>query len=230
MIKLRAFRAIDDKETCEKFIEGHVKVLIDYGITNITTNKPDWMTNPAIYGVVAEMEDDNRIVGGIRVHIANNQYLLPVEEAIGKLDPNIHSLVRMFAQEGVGELCALWNAKEVAGRGVSVLLLRAGISIINQINLNSLLTICSDYTMPMVSKVGFVIERNLGNNGEFVYPNSNYIARVLRKLNAVTLETAHEYDRGRILDLRQNPVQERMESGPKGEFLVKYNLIIPPKS
>lgn len=78
----------------------------------------------------------------------------------------------------------------------------------------------------MVNRVGFIVEKSIGNNGEFLYPKENYIARVLRKMNAVTLETAEEYDRNRILDLRNHPIQQTFEKGPKGELHVDYKLTI----
>jgi hypothetical protein len=108
-------------------------------------------------------------------------------------------------------------------------LIRAGISIVTKINLNSLFTICADYTMPMVKRVGFTVEDSIGKNGDFVYPNENYIAKVLRKMNAISLDTAEEYDKNRILDLRDNPVQIFKELGPKGEMEIDYRLMIHSK-
>jgi hypothetical protein len=220
----RAFRAVDDHESCINFLKGHIKVLTDYGITNITTNNRDWMTNPNVYVVVAETMSDRRIVGGIRVHKADGINPLPVEAAIGKLDSRIYDLIKIHVDEGTGELCGLWNAKEVAGMGISLLLIRAGISFVNQFELCSLFTICAEYTLPMVHKVGFVVEENLGNNGEFIYPNENYIARVLKKLNALTIETADAIDRNRILDLRNNPQQSTIEFINKRELFIEYKL------
>ena len=223
---IRAFKAVEEKETCRRFLEGHVKVLADYGITNITTNNASWMDNPAIYVVIAQSLDGKEIYGGVRVHIADGVVPLPLESAIGKMEPRVHELIKGYLDEGTGELCALWNAKEVAGLGISLLLIRAGISIVTQIALNSLFTICADYTMPMVRKVGFIMEDSIGNKGGFVYPNENYIARVLRKMNAISLDTADEYDKNRILDLRNYPIQNFAEEGPKGKVLINYQLLI----
>jgi len=229
MFTFRAFRAINDHQTCVKFREGHVKVLSDYGITNITTNNDDWMYNPMVYAIVAE-DELGVVQGGIRIHVADPDHRLPVEDAIGEMDPKIYTLIREFSINGTGELCGLWNSKAVAGLGISLLLIRAGISIVNQINLSSLFTICADYTLPMVHRVGFVVEDQLGNKGEFIYPNENYIARVLRRMNAITLDTAQELDRNRILALRERPVQICKEEGSKGILDLNYQLIIPNNS
>lgn len=223
---IRAFRAINEKETCHRFLEGHVKVLKDYGITNVTTNNAAWIDNPSIYVVVAESNEDKELLGGVRVHVADGKMPLPLENAIGKMDPKIYELISGYLDEGTGELCALWNAKKVAGFGLSLLLIRAGISVVNQVRLSSLFTICADYTMPMVKRVGFVIEDTIGSDGGFVYPNENYIARVLRKMNAVNLETANEYDKQRIFSLRNNPEQLFVEEGPKCLMNIYYRLTI----
>lgn len=222
----RAFKAIDNHEYCERFLEGHVRVLEDYGITNITTNNRKWMDMDNVHVIVALSEDTKTIVGGIRVHVANDETPLPVEKAIGEMDSRIHNLINEYRKDGTGELCGLWNSKSVAGYGVSLLLVRAGISIVNQIGIEALFTICADYTLPMVQRVGFIVERSIGSNGEFQYPKENYIARVLRKMNATTLETAEKHDKERILDLRANPVQTTNENGPKGILTIEYNLLL----
>ena len=226
-IRMRSFKAIDDEQTCIHYLEGHVKVLKDYGITNITTNNNKWIDNPSVYGIIAESLDGKELYGGVRVHCADNIHPLPVEDAIGKMDEKIYALIKMHAKDGTGELCGLWNSKSVAGYGISLLLIRAGISFVNQFKLQSLFTICADYTMPMVKKVGFVVEDSLGNKGEFIYPNENYIARVLQKVDTVTLEKAEEYDKSRMVSLRQNPQQNFSETGPKGIIEINYQLLVP---
>lgn len=131
-LEFNAFRAVEDYETCVLFKEGHQNVLRDYGITNITTNNDSWMYNPNIYCIVAQTSVDKKVLGGIRIQISDENNLLPVEAAIGKMDGRIYDLVKDFRNKGgVGELCALWNAKVIAGMGISILLTRAGISATN---------------------------------------------------------------------------------------------------
>lgn len=224
----RAFRAISEPETCNKFLEGHVTVLKDYGITNITTNNSEWMSNPNIYGIVAEIYPDMEVVGGIRVQISDEQNWLPVEKAISKMDPRIHDIVKQYRENGgVGELCALWNAKRVAGIGISVLLTRAGISMANQLDFGTLVGICAEYTLEMFRRVGFVVDESLGIKGEFQYPNENYIARVLGIMNAATLSTAHDYDKMRMESLRLFPEQLTVEQGTKEKIEIQYQLTLP---
>jgi hypothetical protein len=225
-IIFRAFRAIDELDSCKRFLEGHVRVLKDYGITNITTNNDEWMTNPNMYCIVALSADKTETLGGIRIQISDEDNLLPVEKAIGKMDTRIHNIVTEFRKDGgVGELCALWNSKEVAGVGISILLTRAGISVTNQLKIKTLVGICADYTLKMFQQVGFVVDYSLGINGEFPYPNPTYKARVLGIMNASSLETAADYDKERMKSIRENPTQTFLERGTKKEIEIEYKLL-----
>ncbi|MFM9946224.1 MAG: hypothetical protein ACKVQB_13420 [Bacteroidia bacterium] len=226
-MSLRAFRAIDEPETCIKYRDGHVSVLIDYGVTGITTNNDEWMQNPYIYVIVAELFPNKEIVGGIRLQISDETRSLPIEKAIGKMDPRIFDIVKNFRENGgVGELCGLWNAKVIAGVGVSILLTRAGISIANQLQFETLMGICAEYTLEMFRRVGFVVNSSLGLKGEFPYPNDNYITRVLGIMSAITLATADEYDKIRMQSLRDYPTQTAVEQGSKEQIEIEYNLTI----
>src|ERR1700710_210039 len=105
MFKFRTFRAIDEPETCQRYKEGHVKVLVDYGITNITSNNDEWMNNPNIYCVIVAESGTNELFGGIRVQLSDERTRLPVENAVGKMDPFIYKIVEKYRNNGgVGEL------------------------------------------------------------------------------------------------------------------------------
>ena len=72
--------------------------------------------------------------------------------------------------------------------------------------------------------MGFRIETSLGNNGEFIYPNSNYVARVL-SMNPRTLENTFGMYKEKIIDLRENPNLERIETvGNDNQILYSHEL------
>lgn len=226
-LKFRAFRAVNEPETCIKFVEEHRNVLKDYGITNITTNNTTWMHNPNTYCVIAETESGNKIMGGVRIEISDDDTFLPVELAIGKMDVAIYRIVKNFRLHGgIGEICALWNAKAISGMGVSMLLIRAGIAVSGQLQIETLISICADYTIKMFQRVGFKVDHSLGLNGEFAYPNKTYTARVLGIMNTMTLEACDEFDKERIESIRNNPLQTFAEAGTREKLDIKYNLII----
>jgi len=223
----KAFRAINNPNACLDYKTGHNSVLKDYGITNITTNNDVWMQDPNMYCIVALSADGKQTLGGIRIQISDENNLLPVEKAIGKMDGRIYDIVKKFREEGgVGELCALWNAKIVAGVGISILLTRAGISVTNQLNINTLVGICGEYTLKMFQRVGFVVDNSLGFNGLFPYPKDEFTARVLGILNSSTLDTADPYDKARIQTIRSNPVQTVLEQGTREQIEIDYQLIM----
>lgn len=226
-LKFRAFKAVNEIDTCLNFIEEHRNVLRDYNISNITTNTESWMHNPNVYCVIAQQKEDDKIVGGLRIQLSDKETLLPVELAIGKMDNRIHDIVKKFRDGGgVAELCALWNAKSVAGIGVSRLLVRAGIAASNQIEMNTLICICADYTLAMFQQVGFVVDDSLGMDGGFPYPNAAYTARVLGIMNPALLNNASAFDKMRMESLRQEPVQNFKEFGNGREIEIDYNLVI----
>ena len=226
MFYIRTYRAIDEPQICEEYIKEHVQVLRDYGIENITSNNNTWVKNPNVYCFIAT-DVHNELLGGIRIQIADGINLLPVERAIEKLDNRIFTLVKKYANDGgIGELCGLWNSKKVKGMGLSIILVRAAISTVNQLKLQTLTGICAGYSLEMFQKVGFVVDQSFGVNGAFKYPNENYVANVVGLLNGTKLDTATDYDKERMLTLRESLLQERIEHGTQGGFKIDYNLKI----
>ncbi|NRA12177.1 MAG: hypothetical protein HRT57_09510 [Crocinitomicaceae bacterium] len=220
---IRTFRAINEPETCQKYVESHMDVLRLYGITEITSAKEEWFKNPASYVIIAEDYFGN-MVGGIRVHEVGGTQPLPVEDAIGFMDPGIHSLVKNHhVTRGAGELCGLWNSRTVAGMGLSKVLVRAGLSITNQIGINTMFGICAEITLPMFRNVGYGVEHSLGKEGTFYYPKQDLLAYALI-MDANTMSHASPDERYRVLELREEPSIVGIESGPKGIIELQYEL------
>jgi hypothetical protein len=227
-IKIKVFRAIDEPELCQKYLKGHKEVLsVYYGITPITSDNPGWPDNPEVYVITAESVIDQELLCGIRVNKVGGTQPLPVEVAIGKLDDRIHKLVEDHKERGAGELCGLWNSRKVAGMGLSFLLTRMGISILNQLNINTMFGICAELTLPMFKGVGFEIEESLGNKGAFNYPRSDLLAFSLIMKDTINLEKADPVERDKIFKLRNILHQKILEKGPKGQLYIEYDLSIP---
>jgi hypothetical protein len=223
----RAFRAIDDLKTCLLFKEEHRNVLRDYGVTNITTNSEAWMYNPDIYCIVAESGVNKRVLGGVRLQVSRYDAPLPIELALAKHDGAVSQFVGGFREMGgVAELCALWNAKAVAGSGLSVLLVRAGVAFSVQLPIKFLVTICADFTLKMFTDCGFTIQRSLNDGKGYPYPNRSYLSRVLAVNDLADLRSAEDHDRERILSIRKEPTQVAREQTPGSELNVDYNLFL----
>ncbi|WP_018616812.1 hypothetical protein [Segetibacter koreensis] len=228
-IKIRAFRAIEDPDTCLRFISGHRRVLSIYGIENITTNTDDWMYNPAIFVIVVESLDGEKLYGGARVQAANGINPLPIEEATGKMDPKIYEIVKYYSQFGAAELSGLWNSKEVAGFGIGSLFpSRVAVAIAEQIGVKVLFTLCSPTTVRFKSWIGGTEMENIGDKGTFYYPNLDLLATALYTEDAINLPEAHPREREKIFFLRKNLDHIAEEKSPFKNKLVKihYSLKI----
>jgi len=221
MIHLRAYRAIDEEESCITYAIGHRKVLEGFNLGNISTNNYDWAYNPHVYVVEATDKMTGELLGGIRVQIADGRTNLPVQEAVSHFDPNVNEMVRVYALNGgTSELCGLWNSRSKAPNvGVTMNLCIAGLAICDQLPVTSIFTIVAQYTLKIARRLGFRVETGLGNDGEFTYPNSNYIARVL-SANPQSLETTFNVIREKILTLRENPQIELMENVSKEQKIL----------
>lgn len=226
MIHLRSYRAIEEEQSCMNFARGHRKVLEGFNLGNISTNNYDWAYNPNVYVVEATDPETGELLGGIRVQIADGVYNLPVEDAVFHFDPKISEMVRHYALSGgTSELCGLWNSRSKApNTGITMNLVIAGVAICNQLPITSIFTIVASYTLKIALRLGYRVETTLGDNGEFTYPNSNYIARVL-SMNPQTLEHTYAVIKERIAELRENPFLERTEViNPATKILYSHDL------
>jgi hypothetical protein len=204
MIKIRAFKATDEPATCHQFLDGHVKVLAEFNLENISTNTPKWITHNGTYVVIAEYNGE--VIGGVRMQIADRTFPLPVEEAVAHFDPKIYTLIAdKMADGGACELCGLWNARILPPNlGLTRMMSAAAISLANAICVKNVFAICAGYTLGTAMKMGFVIQKSVGHNGEFVYPNSSFKARVLC-MDGFALDTSNIENKTEILSLRNNP-------------------------
>lgn len=225
MIKIRAFRAIDDQEACLKFIEGHRRLLeIHFGVAKVTSTNQDWVRSESTIVIIVEDETGEKVYGGARVQMVDGKIQLPIEHALGHYDPKIYD----FVKSGCAEICGMWNSMEVAGMGIgSLILCRVCVAIVNQLPIDKIYVLCAPVTTRMGKRVGAVIEESLGDKGIFFYPKDDFVATAMAILDVDTLSHAEDKERDNIIELRKNPNQSKIEKGPKGEFEVIYQLEIP---
>lgn len=227
-IRFSVYRAVDNVDVCRKYIDGHIHVLKVYGITQITSAKIDWILNPNAYVMVVESLETGDVLAGARLQIADGNYKLPIEDAIGHKDPSVYPYIESLSEEGTGELCGLWNSRMIAGYGIgSIFLGRTSISLASQLNIKSLVALCAPSTRENCFKTGFVTEKSLGNKGEFIYPKEDLVATALIIPDVHDLKHAHEEERNKIFELRSDLNQTITENTKRGLVNVEYNLEIP---
>lgn len=226
--EVKVFRAVDDTDACDRYIDGHRKVLEAYGVTKVTSANVEWKNDPYTYVVIVESEDQTKVYGGGRIQIRSKEIKMPLEGAIAILDKKIYPYVDAIGDYNVAEFCGLWNSKEVAGYGIgSIFLGRVGVAITTQIDIKNLMALCSPATLRNCLKVGFEIIRDLGANGTLYYPKEDLIATALIIKDIYNLPLANSIEREAISKLRDNPVTTEIEQGPKGELQLNYNIAIP---
>ena len=226
-VRIRAFRAIDEPETCRLFVEGHAEVLSSIGIKKVTSSKHEWTVNPAVFVIVVEDLNGERVFGGARVHVAGGTEHLPIEQAITKLDPSIHALVWQYAQNGSGEICGLWNSKELAGYGLGIpILIRSGIAIASQLGIKTLFALCAPYTVQPVVNCGMELVDVVGNKGTFYYPKLDLIATAMVLNDLFAMSKANEDARNEVFKMRADPDGFKLTETKK-EIDINFSLNVP---
>ncbi|HEY1166607.1 MAG TPA: hypothetical protein VGE90_15610 [Chitinophaga sp.] len=226
MLKVKIFRAVDYPEECMRYINGHRKVLEAYGVTKVTSASTNWMYEPYTYLISVVDETEEKIYGGCRLQLTGGKTPLPIETAINAMDPGIYRLVQtLHEQGGTGEFCGLWNSREVAGWGIgSMIIGRAAMAVLNQLPITTLLGFCAQATFKNSQRIGFKILTTLGNNGTFYYPKEDLIATALIIEDPLELSMAHPEERGKIMELRDQPYMSIILKGPKGTMDLQYYL------
>jgi hypothetical protein len=231
MLRIRTFRAIDDVDSCALFAAGHAKVLLDYGVTKVTSSSTSWFYNPAVLVMMAENEVTGEVVGGIRIHKADGITKLPMEDAISLVDERVFNLIDKYTPEGTAELCGLWNSKNTAGMGIgSYYLMRAGISAAPSFGLTTLFALCAPHTLNISVEKGFEVEKSIGNKGTFIYPKLDLVATSILIKDLANIPHAKDSEKEIIFHLRKYPVCRRTETSSKGEMEIAYNLLMNPSA
>ena len=226
-IRIRAFKAINEPHTCLIFVKKHHEILKQYGLEIITSSNNDWPNSPNVYVLVAESINTGEMIGGARIHIANEHERLPIEDAVYHMDPKIAGLIKEYSiHGGVGELCGLWNSMNFKKIRLGIKLGRAAVAVVSQLNITKMMVIVGRATLQSCRNIGFIESTILGNNGVFHYPKENLLAWALGFLNANTLETASAKDKKIIQELRETPCQFKKEQAGRIELNIDYQLTI----
>ncbi len=227
MLQLRAFKAIDDPESCEKFLHGHGAILSSIGVNKVTSSKATWLENPGTYVLVVEDNESGEVLGGARVDTSYGNTQLPIADATGYMDEKIHDFIAKEAEHGTGEICGLWNSRKVAGMGFgSLFLTRAAVAITTQINVKSLFALCAPYTVATAESFGYSTIKELGNEGTFYYPKLDLLATAMLLPDTNSLSDASELEKDRVPSLREDPEQFFEEELRRRKVPVQYKLII----
>ena len=234
MFRIYAFRAIDRPQECQQFAQGHADVLTSYGITKLTSLDHAWMDDPNIYVIAVRDGSSDEMVGGGRFHLTDShtRTALPLESAIAPLNPDISLFIDQYIEntgKKVSEVCAIWNARKVSGKGLSTLtcrvcVARSGLVLASQLGIGTSLVFSAPWTRDLFQSLGYKVEERMGNKGTFPYPKPDLLATLMVVQDINILPHADKITREEIRDLRQKPIQEKSEISNQGQLRIAYNL------
>lgn len=224
-ITIHAFRAVEDRERCVRYLMEHTRVLEDIGVSSVIKPDISWCLDPEVVVVVAEHATLG-MVAGIRLHTSTGGRELPMQGALIDLDPNIVEMLAKLKATGVGEVAGLWNAHRFAGRGVPSLLFESVVSIANQLKLGAMVTFVAEYVAPYAGQCGFRMMDELRDGGNYVYPVPSIRTHAMVMSDPLTLSSAPLLNRQRIMGLRMRPSRERMERPKRTVLEVRYALVL----
>lgn len=222
-IRIRAFRAVDEPDTCNEFLRQHRKVLEDFGIEHVNTNNEAWTSDPDTYLIIAT-SDKEGMIGGLRLEVARPGRVLPIVDALHKLDGRIDQEVERWSKAGCAEICGLWNANRFANRGLPTLLGYAAVAVANQIGVGAMVCLIAHYTLRHALRVGFTIMGDVGHEGTFTYPIPSIKAIAMVMPDTLLLTEAQDKHRLPVISLRMRPQQVRVEQPAHEELVVDYDL------
>lgn len=227
MFRMVAFKAINDHDRCKKFIRGHRQVLESIGVKKVTSDNEDWLHNPDVIVVIVESMEDGLVYGGARIHKANDQFPLPMVEAIADLDVSIKDVINKDLDAGTGEICGLWNSRQISGLGIGAIFMsKACLALTPKLGLTSLYALFAPMTVKLGLEMGYEILTQVGNNGTFYYPKLDLIATAMKLHDAVGIPNASEKHREAIFKIRNNS-QLTIEEEYRGRNVVlQYTSLI----
>jgi len=222
----KALCAPDAVGNCKRHAAAHTHALQRYGIANVTSAHQTWWKNPNTFAVLLEDEETDEPLGGVRLQCWGNGVALPVEGALGNVDPQVHAWVASFADRGVAELCGLWCSPKLQGFGLGAVLTRMGISLASKLGATTLLGLCDTRNVEQNKKLGFCNDQNLALEGRFEYPRPGLTAHVLRIPNTYQLAGATLANRAEVNAYREVPVGFETLGSPERALRLERNLNI----
>lgn len=228
-IKIVALRAIDHPEITEKIFYEHTRRLMEYNVTGLI-NSDAWLTNPFVYCIFAIDEERNKILGAVRIHIADPVYRMPIEYALRQFNINIQYLIKNLMQNTiVAESCGLWCVNEplVKRINLSLKLIIFHLALCAHLNVLHFFAFPPNHTLNKFYKMGFTKHELFLDY--FNYPNQSYQSHVMHIMPSNLEHTGHEIQR-QILAIRENPdYVERLQLGEESVIIKYQSTLLKPQ-
>lgn len=211
-----------------QFAEEHGRVLIDAGVHGSFDHDKRWCTDEDCIVVVAE-HPELGMVGGCRLQLGKPGILLPFELHLKHTESSFVDKFGPLLRSDSAELCGLWVAQRFSGHGVPWFLTAAAVAISTQLPIETMVCFAAEYSMDYACRNGFTCFRDVGDHGGFTFPTPDIKSYMLVNSDPISLHYALTEERQRLISLRLNPNQSRIELMKGRPFEVFYCLKLPQK-
>jgi hypothetical protein len=227
---VRAYCAPDVVCDCRRHAAAHARVLALHGLGNVTSARTAWWENANTFALLLEDANSREPLGGVRLQRWGNGAALPIERALGGVDPRVHSWVAGFADRGVGELCGLWCSPKLRGFRLGLVITRMGLALAAQLRTKTLFAVCDSSRVLDNCALGFTKDGTLASGGSFEYPRPGLRAQVLKLANSSCLSAATPENRAAVDYYRDVPAGvERLRQGNDWLELARDLRLPPPQ-
>lgn len=179
--RVQIARAIDRYDIAHDFLIKHTKVLESHGVKGVSSAKPKWKYMPNVYMVAVYDNVSDEMIGGMRLEVSSERYLLPFEAALGNNLPEVMKYVSEHrVSGGVCEFSGLWINSDFRKMEIPEYMTKIGIGLAKKLGIKYAFAFANNYSRPITEKLGFDAQIVNGQK-VFMYPDKRYPTQLMRK-------------------------------------------------
>ncbi|MCB0497917.1 MAG: hypothetical protein KDC79_17390 [Cyclobacteriaceae bacterium] len=174
-------RAIDRYDIAHEFSIKHKRVLKSYGVDGISSAKARWKYLPNVYMIAVYDNISGEMIGGMRLEVSSQKYLLPFEAALGNTMPEVKKFVSTHRYSGgVCEFSGLWVDPKFRKMHIPEYMTKLGITLSGKLGIKYAFAFANNYSRPITEKLGFDVQ-SIDGQTVFLYPDERYPTQLMRK-------------------------------------------------
>jgi len=159
---------------------AHRVALRRHGVEGLLAMNAPLREKHATWLLVAQRAGDGALCGGIRVDLRDAGQSLAVERAMTHFGAEQLALLRDRFIGSVGELAGLWVEDAFRKLGLACTLLFAGGAVARRAGLARLFALAPLHTRATFEALGYDVIHEMGDAGDFPYPDERYRSRMLK--------------------------------------------------
>ncbi len=222
-IKIWSFETSQNLASCLDFVEGYKRVLTDQNINFLKSIDYTALSTQAQYGILASYEGE--IIGGLLLyHPTESLPSFPFKTTTLNTQANSPYEVEIIPK--TAEIVAVWNAKKVAGWGLSYVLLKAGLALSVYLGFDKTLYLTADYNIRLVEKLGLELLRVKGHDIFYHFEPNAFQARAYLHLFDMNKYSYSKKEKDAIIEIAKAE-QLTTNEAVLGSFLeIEYTLAL----